>query len=67
MTGKLRFGLYPKYKLAIVIHLQKIYFVNYQVIMFGQDEFHIWINEMTINDGISTVGIPKLMITAINN
>lgn len=53
---------YPNYKIAISNSFTKYLFVNYQGIMFGQDEFNIWINEVTPTDGI-----PKLMITAINN
>ncbi|MBU3182541.1 hypothetical protein [Clostridium psychrophilum] len=53
---------YPKYKAAISNPFIKNLFVNYQGIMFGQDEFNIWINEVT-----PTGGIPKLLITAINN
>lgn len=52
----------PKYKSAISNSFIKNLFVNYQGIMFGQDEFNIWINEVT-----PTSGSPKLMITAINN
>ena len=53
---------YPKYKAAITNSFTKYLFVNYKGIMFGQDEFNIWFNEITPN-----AGIPKLMITAINN
>ncbi|MBU3160805.1 hypothetical protein KPL37_13750 [Clostridium frigoris] len=53
---------HPKYKAAISDSFTKNLFVNYQGIMFGQDEFNIWINEVTPSGGI-----PKLMITAINN
>ncbi|MBU3101122.1 MULTISPECIES: hypothetical protein [Clostridium] len=53
---------YPKYKASISNSFTKNLFVNYQGIMFGEDIFNIWINEVT-----STGGIPKLMITAINN
>ncbi|MCB2294312.1 hypothetical protein LGK95_12405 [Clostridium algoriphilum] len=53
---------YPNYKIAISNSFTKYLFVNYQGIMFGQDVFNIWINEVT-----PTVGIHKLMITAINN
>ncbi|HEY8892583.1 MAG TPA: lipoprotein [Clostridium sp.] len=53
---------YPNYKIAISNSFTKNLFVNYQGIMFGQDEFNIWINEVT-----PTGGIPKLLITAINN
>ncbi|MBW9151486.1 hypothetical protein [Clostridium estertheticum] len=53
---------YPKYKASISNSFTKNLFVNYQGIMFGQDIFNIWINEVT-----PTGGIPKLMITAINN
>jgi len=53
---------YPNYKIAISNSFTKYLFVNSQGIMFGQDAFNIWINEVT-----PTVGIHKLMITAINN
>ena len=53
---------YPNYKIEISNSFTKNLFVNYQGIMFGQDEFNIWINEVT-----PTGGIPKLLITAINN
>ncbi|NNU77510.1 hypothetical protein [Clostridium estertheticum] len=53
---------YPKYKASISNSFTKNLFVNYQGIMFGEDIFNVWINEVT-----PTGGIPKLMITAINN
>ena len=53
---------YPKYKDVISNSYAKYLFVNYQGIMFGEDEFNIWINEVTPTNGVS-----KLMITAINN
>ncbi|MBU3176539.1 hypothetical protein KPL47_09145 [Clostridium estertheticum] len=53
---------YPKYKASISNSFTKNLFVNYQGILFGQDIFNVWINEVT-----PAGGIPKLMITAINN
>ena len=52
----------PNYKSAISSAFTKYLFVNYQGIMFGQNEYNMWINEIT-----STNGKSKLMITAINN
>jgi len=40
----------------------KYMFANYQGVMFGGNQYNMWINEVTLNDGTS-----KLMITDINN
>ena len=52
----------PSYKSAISNAFTKYLFVNYKGIMFGENEYNIWINEVSPADGN-----PKLMITAINN
>ncbi|MBU3114275.1 membrane lipoprotein lipid attachment site-containing protein [Clostridium lacusfryxellense] len=52
----------PNYKSAISSAFTKYLFVNYKGIMFGQNEYNMWINEITPTDGKA-----QLMITAINN
>jgi len=51
-----------RYKKAITNAFTKYMFVNAQGIMFGQNEYNLWINELT-----PTGGKAELMITAINN
>lgn len=52
----------PNYKSAISSAFTKYLFVNYKGIMFGQNDYNMWINEITPTDGKA-----QLMITAINN
>jgi len=52
----------PSYKKAISSAFTKYLFVNSKGIMFGQNEYNVWINEIT-----PTSGNPELMITSINN
>jgi len=53
---------YSNYKKVISSAFTKYLFVNWKGIMFGENEYNIWINEETANGSN-----PKLMITGINN
>lgn len=52
----------PDFKKSISSACVKYMFVNYRGVMFGEDRYNIWINNVVIDNNTS-----KLMITNINN
>ncbi|MEQ8155083.1 MAG: hypothetical protein ABRQ25_09420 [Clostridiaceae bacterium] len=52
----------PDFKKSINSACAKYMFVNYRGVMFGEDRYNIWINNVVLDNNTS-----KLMITNINN